>query len=361
MPVPAVPAPSAGTGRVRMADVAALAGVSVKTVSRVLSDVTTVDPALVVRTRDAAARLGYRVNATASSLRRGDRRSATIGLLLDDVGNPFSAAIHRAVENVANAHGCLVLTGSLDQDPDRERDLVHALLARQVDGLIIVPAGNDHSYLTRDQDAGAQFVFLDRPPVHLRADTVVSTNAAGSRAAVRHLLARGHRRIAYLGDRSALYTARTRFTGYRAALTTAGVQLDDRLIRHDLCTVDAAAAAVTDLLTQQDPPTALFTSQNLITAGATRALRSLDRHHTTGLIGFDDFPLAADLDPPITVIAQNIPFLGARAAELLFDHLAGQPAGAAAHRIPTRLIPRGSGEIPAPTTAAHRPRLRTRG
>lgn len=146
-----------------MREVAALAGVSVKTVSRVFTNVTTVDADLVARTRTAADHLGFRPNLTASNLRRADGRTATIGLLLDDVGNPFSAAVHRSVEDVARSRGCLVLTGSLDEDPRRERELVNILLDRQVDGLLIVPAGEDHSYLAGEQRTGTPVVFPDRP------------------------------------------------------------------------------------------------------------------------------------------------------------------------------------------------------
>ncbi len=104
-----------------MREVAALAGVAIKTVSRVVNGVPTVDPAIVVRVREAADQLGYRPNLTASSLRRGDGRTATIGMLVEDAANPFSAALTRAVENVAREHGVLVLIGSLDEDPARER------------------------------------------------------------------------------------------------------------------------------------------------------------------------------------------------------------------------------------------------
>ena len=125
-----------------MRDVAALAGVGIKTVSRVVNDVPTVAPDLVDRVNNAAAKLGYRPNLTASSLRRSDRRTATIGLLLENVANPFSAAIHRAVEDVARARGVLVLTGSLDEDPVREKSLAQALIDRGVDGLLVAPGGN---------------------------------------------------------------------------------------------------------------------------------------------------------------------------------------------------------------------------
>jgi len=334
--------------RPTMRDVAKLAGVALKTVSRVFNNVPSVDPELARRTREAAAKLGYRPNLTASALRRLDGRTATVGLLLEDVGNPFSAALHRAVENVARSRGSLVLTGSLDEDPARERELANALLDRQVDGLIIVPAGQDHSYLAADQRNGLHVVFLDRPPVMLWADAVTADNTAGARLAVDHLLADDHRRIAYLGDRTSIHTAQARYDGYREALELAGRTVDPTLVRHDLRTVTAAAAAVTDLLALGDPPSAMFTSQNLVTIGAAQALRAANRQHTVGLVGFDDFLLADALDPPITVIAQDAPTMGRLAAELLFAQLDGQGPTGTIHLVPTRLVVRGSGEIPGP-------------
>jgi len=331
-----------------MRDVAALAGVALKTVSRVFNDVPSVDPELARRTREAAAKLGYRPNLTASSLRRLDGRTATIGLLLEDVANPFSAALHRAVEDVARARGSLVLTGSLDEDPDRERELVNTLLDRQVDGLIVVPAGDDHSYFAAELRNGARVVFLDRPPLLLQADAVTADNAAGARLAVEHLLSAGHRRIAYLGDSLAIHTARTRHEGYVEALTGALITPDPDLVRHDVRTVAASAAAVTDLLAHPVPPTALFTSQNLITIGAAQALRAAGRQRRVALVGFDDFLLADSLDPPVTVVAQDASTMGRLAADLLFRQLDGEAPSGRVHLVPTRLVPRGSGEIPGP-------------
>ena len=186
--------------RPTMRDVAALAGVSFKTVSRVINGVSTVDPELAARVNTAADRLGYRPNLTASNLRRSDGRTATIGTLVEDAANPFSALLLRAIENAARERGVLALFGSLDENADRERKLAGAFLDRRVDGLLIVPAGRDHSYLLRERQAGTCMVFVDREPRLLEADAVVSDNRAGAIVGVNHLLAAGHRRIAYLGD-----------------------------------------------------------------------------------------------------------------------------------------------------------------
>jgi LacI family transcriptional regulator len=345
---PLAPVRSAGAGRATMRDVAALAGVSLKTVSRVVNDAPTVDAGLADRVRRAAAQLNYRHNLTASNLRRGDRRSFMIGLMLEDIANPYSAGLYRAVEDAARQRGTGVLAGSLDEDPARERELAATLVARRVDGLIIVPAGTDHSYLRGEQDMGIPVVFVDRPGAQLGADAVTADNTAGAAAAVHHLARYGHTRIAFLGDLTTIATARDRYAGYRRALADRGIPADPALSRHDLHTADAAQTAATALLTSRHPPTALFSAQNLITLGAIRALRATGTQHTAALVGFDDFPLADLLDPPITVITQDAAAIGTLAARILFTRIDGDTTPPATHIVPTTLIPRGSGEIPPP-------------
>ena len=340
--------PGPPAGRATMRDVAALAGVSLKTVSRVVNGAPTVDAALAARVRRAAAQLHYRHNLTASNLRRGDRRSFMIGLMLEDVSNPYSAALYRAVENVARDRGVGLLAGSLDEDPARERQMAASLAARRVDGLILVPAGRDHSYLREEQDMGTAFVFVDRPPALLAADAVMADNRPGAAAAVAHLIAHGHRRIAFLGDLTTIATAADRYAGYRDALAAAGLPADPALTRHDLRTAAAAQHAAAALLSCPRPPTALFSAQNLITLGTVRALRAAAAQHRIALAGFDDVPLADLLDPPVTVIAQDAHAIGTLAATILFHRIDGDTTPPATHIVPTRLIPRGSGEIPAP-------------
>jgi LacI family transcriptional regulator len=128
---------------------------------------------------DAVELLGYQRNDVASNLRRADRGSASIGLIVEDVANPFFSAVHRGVEDIARAHDVVVLAGSSDEDPQQERRLA-AFTARRVDGLIVVPAGDDHSYLLRERAAGMPLIFLDRPPRFLDADSVLTDNAGGA-------------------------------------------------------------------------------------------------------------------------------------------------------------------------------------
>ncbi len=345
----AAPSPSpAGKRRPTLRDVAARAEVSFKTVSRVVNDEPGVSPELAGRVRQAIEELEFRPNAGASSLRRSGGRTSSIGLLLEDVANPYSAVIQRAVEDEATRRGVLVFSGSVDEDPARERELVRAFAARRVDGLLLVPAGADQSYLEREVRAGTAIVCVDREARGLPVDSVVTTNATGAAEGVRHLAAAGHRRIAYLGDLVGIQTARQRHQGYRDALGQLGLPVPEWLVVHDLRDPLLADGAVTGLLARPDPPTALFTAQNLVTIGAVRALRRLGLERTVAVVGFDDFPTADLLEPGVTVVAQDPAAMGRLAAGLLFRRIAGDAAPPAAHVVPTRLIRRGSGEIPPP-------------
>jgi len=182
-------------------------------------------------------------------------------------------------------------------------------------------------------------VFVDRPPRFMPGDAVLSDNVGGARTAVEHLLAHGHRRIAFLGDRRSVFTASERMKGYHEALR--GVRMPE-VERTELDNSDAAERATHELLEGPDPPTALFTGQNLITIGAIRALRALGRQREIALVGFDDVVLGDLVQPGITVVAQDPHALGRRAGELLFERV-DEPRQVV---LPTRLIERGSGEIP---------------
>ena len=328
-----------------MRDVASVARVSLTTVSRVVNDAPDVDPVLAERVREAIRLLGYRRDLTASMLRRSDRQSASVGLLLEDVANPFFSALHRSVEDVARERGTLVFAGSSDEDPMRERELIEGLAARGVDGLIIAPSSGDHSYLTRERDAGLAIVFVDRPPRLFDADYVISDNAGGARAGVLHLVDRGHRRIAYLGDRAEVHTGGERLRGYRDALELRGIDVDPALVRVPLHGSLQAREATRALLATAEPPTAIFSAQNLLTVGALMALRDLGLQYAIALVGFDDLPLGEAMDPPVTVVAQDPVALGRRAAELLFARLGGSDAPRQEIVVPAPLVVRGSGEI----------------
>lgn len=341
-------APASGESpraRPTMRDVAALAGVSLKTVSRVVNREDGVSDDLVAKVERAASQLDYRPNLTASNLRRSDRKTATWGLLLEDVANPFSSAVHRGVEEVARELGVAVFAASMDEDPERERELVSTFSSRRVDALIIAPTATEHAYLANEVRNGIALVFVDRPAFGIDADCVVTDNRAGAADATRHLIDQGHRRIAFIGDYTSITTANERYQGYVDAMAAAGVQVLPELVTRDVHDAAQAADAVRGLLGLANAPTALFTAQNLITMGAVEALRDAGAQHRVALVGFDDFAMANLLDPAVTVVAQDPRAIGRLAATLVNERLAHSHSPVSVHVVPSVLIARGSGEI----------------
>jgi LacI family transcriptional regulator len=195
-------------------------------------------------------------------------------------------------------------------------------------------------------------VFVDRPPDSIEADCVLSDNRGGAERAVLQLIAHGHRRIAFLGDRPTVHTAAERLAGYRAALARASLPEDPRLVRHPRPRAGDAYQVTTELLSASDAPTAVFSSQNLITLEALRALHDSGRQGDVALIGFDDVPLFEAIEPGVTVVAQDAPGVGRHAAQLLFSRLDGYDGPARRVVSPTSLIERGSGELPLPRRRA---------
>lgn len=337
---PATPRP-----RATMREVAERSGTSLKTVSRVVNEEEGVSQELIDRVKDAIIELDYRPNLSAGALRRNDGKTQTIGLLVENISNPFSSALHRAIEEVARSRGVVVFAGSLDEDPQRERELTDAFAARRVDGLIVVPAGDDQSYLAVERQAGTALLFVDRPPRGLIGDTVLSTNRSGAYQATSHLISHGHKRIAYIGDYATIHTGAERLAGYKKALKAAGIEINERFILQGFHTSEEARIALRGLLTSGDAPTAVFASQNLVTLGAIRALRDLQLSHSIALVGFDDIAEADLLDPPVTLVTQDVAAMGERAAELLFARLDGDDSDYQEIEIKTTLTARGSGEI----------------
>jgi LacI family transcriptional regulator len=335
--------PMTGTGPYRptMADVARLAGVSLKTVSRVVNQVPTVDPALAERVLAAVSELGFRRNDMARSL-RSRSTSGTIGLLIDeDLANPFYSSLAAGAAQGALDHDAMLITASSAEDSERERGLVREMCERRVAGLLVVPAGGDQSHLRAEMEVGTPVVFLDRPPTNVRADAVLIDNEQGARSAIEYLVARGHERIGVLADRLTIYTMRERLAAAEAAMENAGVPYRADLIRDGLHSVPDTQAAVERMLESPDPPTALFTLTNRLTLGA---LGVLGRQRSdVAIVGFDDFEAAALVPHPLTVVSTDAREMGRVAAELLFQRIAGNRSRPRTIVIPTTLVERSKG------------------
>ena len=331
-----------------MRDVAAVAGVGVKTVSRVVNGEAGVATATRRRVLDVVHELGYEPNQEAISLRRGGIRTGVIAALVQDVSNNYSATLLRAIEDAADERGAALLAASLDEQVEREQERVRALLRRRVDGLVLMPASRDHAYLQTERTGGMPIVFADREPHGFDVDSVTVDNTAGASAAVRHMVRRGHRRVALLADLSRIETAERRIRGYEIALRAAGLRAEPSLMRTDLRSADGAALAMAGLLDGPEPPTAVFATRNVTAIGALSVIRDRGLQSSVALVGFDDFPMADLTDPPLTVIEQDVRQIGYQAATRLYERLDGLAGPAERIVVPYRLIERGSGEIAAP-------------
>lgn len=314
--------------RPTLADVAAAANVSAKSVSRVVNGEPHVSPELAARVREAVRELGYRPDRRARQLASG-RHTRLVGFVLVDTANPFFAAVARGLDDVAQGSDTLVISGSTDADPNREAALIETLVELRVDGLVVAAAEGNNDLLRREIQMGTEVVLVDRVMPDLDADTIVTDNRSSTRAAVLHLLDLGHRDIAYLGGNPAVWTARERHAGFREAFAERGLAPPHPDLEVLEVGAEAPAAAATRrLLGSAHPaPTAFVAGQDRITMGVVRALHEQGRHHDVAVIGFDEVPAADLVEPSVAVIAQDPYEMGRRAGQCLVERLAGTRTG----------------------------------
>jgi LacI family transcriptional regulator len=324
-------------GRPTMKDVAARAGVALKTVSRVVNREPGVTPETASRVLGAIEELGFRRNESARLLRTG--RTATLGFIAGNWTDPDDVAVYRGAESIAREQGYLMYSGSTGSDPAREEGLALAMCARRVDGLIIIPAPGSHDYLGSEIEAGVATVSVLHPPELAGADAVMPDARGAAQAAVAHLAAHGHRRIGLVGRPAGEQRPALR-DGYLQAMASAGLPADPAWQA-----LDAAALADPGL-----PVTAVFCASQALTQAALRALAARregpSAERRVAVVGFGDFELAEVVSPPVTVVSYDPVRIGYTAGELLLGRLAGQQGPPRLVEVPVRLIARGSAEFP---------------
>lgn len=318
-----------------MADVAQQAGVSIKTVSRVVNDEHGVRPETATKVRAIIERLGFHLHEGASMLRKG--RSTSIGLIVEDLGNPWYSQLAASMEREARSRRHFLISVSAEGLPEREAELVDALVARRVDGLVVVPASSTPSEAIRSAALEMPVVCVDRPLPGLHADTVLSDNDGGTRSAVDHLAAHRHEHLGFLGDDATIWTTQRRHTAFVESCdslelpgrprTAFGPYADGEVseILRDWCRGPA-------------PVTAVLTSNNRVTLAVIVAIKTLGLDLV--VVGYDDFELAAFLEPPVTVVHQDPAALGECAVQQIFARLDGDDAEPRTRVLPTRLIVR---------------------
>ncbi|MCB5909486.1 LacI family DNA-binding transcriptional regulator [Streptomyces pinistramenti] len=334
---------------VTLKDVARASGCSVATVSRVLAGTRPVGAETARAVRDAAERLGYRPNHVARALR--SRSTGTVGLVLPQITNPFFPALVRELEHALHAEGRALLLADCDDDPETEAARIGALLDRQVDALLVVPADERRSRpAVAAAAARVPLVLLDRGCGAGVADSVAVDNAAGMTLVLDHLAATGRRRPCFVGAAGTASTAVERHAAYEAGVHALGPDAARRAELGDF-SVEWGRAAVDRVWPSR--PDALVCANDLIAAGALQQLRRLgaDVPGEVAVTGFDDIPLAGLADPALTTVRQPVAELAAEAAGLLVRRPAGAaPAARRAVRLAPRLVVRGS-SAPDPAAA----------
>ena len=324
-------------------DVAAMAGVSIATVSRAINEPTKVADATRRRVTDAIARTGYTTNAMARSLRM--RRSNMILILAPDVGDPNFSNILVGLETEASKRGYGLLIGNTQNDPSRETDYLRFISSNQADGLILFTGHLPYGLGQNPAEARLPpMVAVNEPVIGKGVPFVGVDNFEGARVATEHLISQGHRRIAFVGRAPNREIARLREEGYRAALAGAGLAADPRMIINGEGTTESGRAAAELMFVRDVLPTAFFCVNDATAMGVMIALnaRRYDVPRQFSIMGFDDISFASFLTPSLTTMKQPRHRMGEAAMELLLTLLAGEKPKSLEVLLRSELIVRNS-------------------
>ena len=306
-------------------DVAREAGVSRATVSYVINNRTDGNVRISEETRcrvlEAIEELGYRPNVLARSLRQG--QTHTIGMIVPDNTNPFFAEVARGVEDTSFEQGYSVILCNSDGDLDKELLYTNVLAEKRVDGILFVAAGMSTEHICALQERRMPVVVVDRDIPDVAVDSVMTANERGGWLATRHLIELGHRHIGCIAGPSDVTPSAERVTGYRQALREAGLAVDEALILKGDFQYESGYQATRQLLSMEDPPTAIFACNDLMAVGAISAAVGLGRQVPMDLsvVGFDDVPLASFANPALTTIVQPKHEIGVVAATMLLERM----------------------------------------
>ncbi len=331
--------------------VAREAGVSPATVSRVLNSSANVSADTRLRVEKAIRILRYQPNRVARRLRTQDRSSKLIGVLVPDIQNPFYVEVVRGIEDRAYANHYAVLMCNFAQEEEKERLYLDIMRSESVDGLIVAPAHQRDRKVVELARSGLPIVCVDRGLRGIDVDVIVVDNRHGAREAVEHLTRLGHRRIAYVAGLPQIPSTMERLQGYEDALASRGIDKDEKLVRFGDSKHESGRRLTRELLDLPDPPTALFTGNNLITLGALETIhgRGLRIPEDVAVVGFDDMYWSISLNPPLTAVSQPGHEIGIRAADMLFQRIAEPDRPCAKLVLKTTLVVRRScGSRPTP-------------
>lgn len=331
---------------VSIKDVARRARVSHSTVSRALQNPERVAGATAERVQRIAREMGYRPNSIGRSL--VTQRTATIGVVVTTVADPFISEVVAGVEDIAHRRGYAVFLANSNAEPEREIGVVRSFHDRRVDGVLVMASRVGSLYLPLLEELNVPIVLLDNQGPGEFAHSIGIDDLGGGQMAVRHLVELGHRRIAYIGDRHGLQSDEDRNAGYRAELARAGIRLSAELTVHGDGKAEGGKLAMESLLALQHPPTGVFCYNDMTAMGALRTLHAAGYRlpQQMSVVGFDDLPIAPYLEPPLTTVRQPKAEMGRMAAGRLLDLLntceAAVRGTGTSVRVPGELIVRDS-------------------
>jgi LacI family transcriptional regulator len=330
-----------GDSMVGIREVAEAAGVSASTVSQVVTGKRPVAAATRARVEAEIKRLGYRAHPGAAQLRGG--RTGTIALVVPTLENPFYPLVAAGMQDVLVPRDIL-LTVTDASGPDRSAATIHRLLSRRVDAMLAAPFGLSKSALAEVHDAEIPFVTLGQAPEG-GGDYVHTDDVSGVRELTEHLIARGRRRIAFLGGDESAPPTQERMEGYRTALRAAGIAVRDEDVVFKTYTRQGGRDGAAILLDRDDRPDAIVAANDLIAIGVldaarARALRVPD---DVAVTGYDDIDAASLVNPPLTTVENPAREIGRACARLLLDRLDGEVTEVTrAVGLPHRLVIRES-------------------
>ena len=337
-------------------DVAAAAGVSVSTASRVIAGSSATSRDSRARVQAAVETLDYRPNMQAQSLR--STRTNALGLLVSDVRNPFFADLAHSAEQAALEAGYVTLLGNANEQVDQQDRYLETLIQRRVDGILLTPHGDGSGAIAEIVRRGIPTVFVDRTVDGLNVSSVTTDSTHGILQAVQHLVAMGHSRIGYISGPQSTSTGRERWAAFSAALKLCGLRTTEDLVCFGDYQAASGAGAMRQLMMLANPPTAVLAADSLMAMGAISCAHGmgLEIGREVALIAFDDIELFTLLSPSLTVISNNVHEMGRLAVTLLLEMIGGNRPESVI--LPSELIIRSSTTSPRrpgsmPTSRSH--------
>lgn len=330
-------------------EVARRAGVSVGTVSNVITGNVSVGKLRKERVLRVIRELGYHPDHVARSLKL--QSTNMLGMVISDITNPFFSQMVRGAEDAALKRNYLLLIFNTDDRVDREKQALSVLRSRRVDGILLVvaPSQGRPSHIIETLKTGTPVVCLDRLPPGIEVDSVTVDNVSATRECVRHLLARGHRKIGIITGSMALQTAQQRLQGFQDAMSDAGIEVDKSWLREGDFRSDSGYQIGREILQGKNRPNALFISNNMMAYGVLRAMEGLGLQcpGDVAIATFDDPAITQVFRPRLTAVAQPAYSFGYTGAELLIHRIESKKPGESpiAIRLPTELRIRESSDF----------------